>query len=156
MASKRVRVGAVNTAILSGKLDLSVWGEDELIRGQRRAKNGKFQGRPPKIVPKAIHDELVRRRLSKAGDLLDESIVDAVLLLRQVVTDDEAQYADRIKAAQLIMDRVMGRAPQTVRLEVEPPWVAALAGAIAEAGPISPPTPLELDEYDEAEEVEEA
>ena len=47
----RVRMSDTNTAILRGELDLTAWSEEELIRGQRRARNGHFQGRPPRVVP---------------------------------------------------------------------------------------------------------
>ncbi len=102
MPGRRIQVGKANAAILDGTADLSLWDEEELLRGQRKSRNGKFQGSPPKMVPKKIHDELVKRKLSRAYELLNESIVDAVLVLREVVTDDEADYSDRIKAATLI------------------------------------------------------
>jgi hypothetical protein len=128
----RVGIGMTNLAILNGDEDLSLWSEEELIRGQRRAKNGKWQGRKPKVVPVAVHNELVRRRLSQAGELLRESLVDAVTLLREVVQDEEAQYSDRIKAATLIMDRVMGKAAEhvTLTLQEEPPWAKVIRAAI--------------------------
>lgn len=125
-----IRVGKTNEAILNGDMDLTAWSEEELLRGQRRAHTGRFTGRPPKVVPMAVHNELVRRRMSKAADLLNESIVDAVLLLRQVVTDEEAAYTDRIKASQLILDRVMGKAPERIELSLEPPWATALRAAM--------------------------
>src|SRR4051812_38504065 len=81
MQSNKITLGKSNLAILSGEADLSLWTEEELIRGQRRAANGRWMGRPPKVVPKAVHDELVKRKLSKAYDLLDESIYDAVAVL---------------------------------------------------------------------------
>jgi hypothetical protein len=132
-----IRVGKTNLAILNGDMDLSTWSEEELIRGQRRAHTGRFTGRPPKVVPMAVHNELVRRRLSKAADLLNESVVDAVLLLRQVVTDEEANYGDRIKAAQLIVERVMGKTPERIELTMEPPWAMALRAAMG--GPVRSP-----------------
>ena len=135
MPGRRIQVGITNAAILDGTDKLELWDEEELIRGQRKGRNGKFQGRPPKMVPKALHDELVKRKLSKAYALLNESIVDAVLVLREVVTDDEAEYSDRIKAATLIMDRVMGRAPERIIVESEPPWAAALRNALVFPGP---------------------
>jgi hypothetical protein len=131
----RVRVGKTNLAILNGDEDLSLWSEEELIRGQRRDRNGRWSGRPPKIVPAAVHNELVRRRLSAAGEVLRESLVDAVTLLREVVQDKDALYSDRIRAANLIMDRVLGKAPEQVRLSVseEPPWAIAIRAAIGPA-----------------------
>lgn len=133
----RIGVGNTNLAILNGDEDLSLWDDEELIRGQRRDRNGRWSGRPPKVVPTAVHAELVRRRLSKAGELLRESLVDAVLLLREVVTDDDADYGDRIKAASLIIDRVMGRAPEnmTIKVEHEPPWAVAIRAALVDGPP---------------------
>jgi hypothetical protein len=136
----RVRVGKTNLAILNGEHDLSLWDDEELIRGQRRDRNGRWSGRPPKVVPSAVHAELVRRRLSKAGEVLRESLVDAVTLLRQVVQDEDAQNSDRIKAANLIMDRVLGKAPEhvTFTLQEEPPWAVAIRAAIGTAPLRSP------------------
>lgn len=131
MPRKPVYIGNTNQAILSGEADLSIWTDEELMRGQRRDRNGKWGGRPPKVVPTAIHNELVRRRLSKAGELLNESVVDAVQLLRKVVVDDDANYADRIKAAVIIMERVMGKTPDRVELTAEvKPWEVALRNGI--------------------------
>lgn len=149
---QKVRVGHTNTAILRGELDIGTWSDEELIRGQRRAVTGQFKGRPPKVVPKAIHDELVRRKLSKAYDLLKDSLVDAVVLLRTVVTDPDAQYADRIKAAKIIMDRVLGKATERVELGFqEPPWATALRSAlqVAPVTGIISASSLEEDEDDE-------
>lgn len=141
----RVRVGNTNTAILRGDMDLSVWSEEELIRGQRRAKDGRWTGRPPAVVPKAIHDELVKRRMSKAGEMLRDSLVDAVELLRQVILDDDAQYSDRIKAAQLVMERVMGKSPERVEIAVEPPWATALRHALVDVDVVG--TVIDVDSY---------
>jgi len=131
MSTKAVYVGKTNQAILAGEADLSIWTEEELMRGQRRDKNGKWGGRPPKVVPTAVHNELVRRRLSKAGQLLNESVVDAVKLLQKVVVDEDANYADRIKAAVIIMERVMGKTPDRVEISAEvKPWEIALRNGI--------------------------
>ena len=130
--TKKMHIGIMNTAILNGEEDLSVWTEEELIRGQRRNKNGYFQGRPPKIVPKAVHNELVRRRLSRAGEILRDDLVAAVELLGTVVRDDEAAYSDRIKAANIIIERVLGKTPERMKITVEeePPWAAAIRSAV--------------------------
>lgn len=45
----------------AGKLDLSDWDIEELLRGYRRAKDGSFRGRPPLVVPREVHDELAKR-----------------------------------------------------------------------------------------------
>lgn len=120
---KSITLGNTNTAILNGDEDLSLWSDEELLRGQRRARNGRWQGRPPKVVPMAVHHELNRRRMSKAREVLDESLEAAVSLFAEVVKDKDAPLDLRLKAAKEIVDRTMGKAPDTVSIHVEKaPW----------------------------------
>lgn len=123
-----VSLGHTNTAIVNGDEDLSLWSDEELLRGQRRARNGKWMGRPPKVVPMAVHHEMNRRRMSRAREVLDESLEAAVSLFAEVVNDTEAPTDLRLKAAKEIMDRVMGKAPDKVSIRLEPePWELAVA-----------------------------
>ncbi len=127
-----MRISPVTKAIIDGTEDLSTWTQEELERGIRRGQDGRFR-KPPRLVAKAVHDELVRRRMSRAYDLLRKSTYDAVRLLREVVNDDEADLVVRVKAAELILDRVLGKAPQTVALDVtanSAPWQRMAATAI--------------------------
>lgn len=113
--------------------DVSLWSEEELIRGTRKDRNGKWVGRPPKVVPKALHDELVRRKMDKAFTLLRENIVAPTEVLVELATDSEVESGVRLKAATTILDRVLGKAPETLKLHVaqEPPWAVALRSALA-------------------------
>ena len=119
MTGKPVHVGRINRAILDDKEDLSLWDEEELLRGQRRSRNGDFQGSKPKVVPKRIHDELVRRTLSKAHETLRSSLEDAVTLFATVVRDKNADLKLRLMAAKEIKDSVMGKAPINVDVYVQ-------------------------------------
>jgi hypothetical protein len=128
--TKPVYIGETNRAILSGAEDLSLWSEEELLRGQRKAKNGRWTGRPPKVVPLRVHEELTRRRLSTAYELLREDLVAAVQVLGEVVRDNEAPTKDRLRAAELIIERVMGKAPVKVELGVRTKFEEALEAMI--------------------------
>jgi hypothetical protein len=118
--SARPRSGDVCTTqrILNGTEDLSVWSEEELIRGVRRGKDGRFRNKP-KVIPHAVHAELVKRKMAKAYDLLRESTYDAVQVLVEVAKDENADTATRVKAAELILDRTLGKAPQHVSLDFQ-------------------------------------
>src|SRR4051794_8597810 len=100
---KLISVGKTSAAILNGDEDLSLWDDEELRRGYRRDKNGIWSGRKPKVVPRAIHDELVRRTLDEAGEVLRDSLVDAVQLYRQILNDVEAPLNLRLQAADKIV-----------------------------------------------------
>lgn len=126
-----VRVGKVNTRVLTGAEDLSEWDEEELRRGQRRDKNGAFQGRAPVIVPKVIHDELVRRTISKANKLMNENLYAAVEVLTEIVTGQDIEAKDKLRAIAMIMDRTMGKTPDKVEVSGEvPPWQVAIQAGI--------------------------
>jgi hypothetical protein len=131
-----VKVSETTQRILNGTEDLSVWSEEELTRGVRRGKDGKFRNKP-KVIPHAVHQELVKRRMSRAYDLLRESTYDAVKVLVEVAKDENADTAVRVKAAELILDRALGKAPQHVSVDVNAPWRQLMAQAIVAS--VDPP-----------------
>ena len=123
-----IRLGASTTRILVGSEDLSTWTDEELRRGQRADKNGRFQGRVPKVVPKAVHDELVKRTLYEAGEKLRTNLVAAVDVLVDVMTGADVEPKDKLKAVSMIMDRVLGKAPEKVEHHIsgDTKWEKAL------------------------------
>lgn len=116
--SQRIQIGKRNAALLAGLTDLSDWSDEELQRGQKKSRRGTWEGRPPKIVPKALHDELVRRTMSKAGELLRDNLVGATEVLISLATGEDVDDAVRLKASAMIMDRVLGKTPERVDLNV--------------------------------------
>lgn len=117
-----VRIGQMNTRILTGQEDLSTWEDEELKRGQRRDKNGRFQGKPPLVVPKALHDELIRRTMSRSHMILVEAVEDAATAVVEIMNgfytegEDDPKAKDRLKAAEMIMNRVLGKEPIKVEI----------------------------------------
>lgn len=133
--NNKVSIGKTNMAILSGEEDLSIWSEEELIRGQKKGKNGRWTGRKPKVVPAVIHNELTRRRMGEAYDVMRDDLVGAVQLLGVVVRDPDASNRDRLKAAELIMDRVLGKATERVEVKLSPePWEQLVVDGIVDFG----------------------
>ncbi len=125
-------VGHSTARVLRGEDDLSTWDEQELEYGVRRLSNGRWPPKP-KVVAKDVHDEFVRRRMTKAVNLLRTSTVKAVQLLAQVVDDEDATYRDRIAAAKLIIDRTLPAIqPVDLHLSTETlePWQLMMADAI--------------------------
>lgn len=131
-----VRVGASASMVLAGEDDLSEWSDEELKRGMRCVqagpRKGRFIGKPPVVVPKKLHDELVRRTLSKANMLMLENSERAVQVLVAIVDDETIDAKDRLVAVRMILDRVMGKAPERIDFSVsgDPEWLQALRGGI--------------------------
>lgn len=151
---QRVRVSKSTSKALSSG-DLSDWDDEELARGQKRSKDGSFRGRPPAIVPKVLHDELVRRTLENAQNILVDNIQDACTALTEIVKDPDANDSDRLKAIDMIMNRVMGKAPEKVEITAEiKPWEQALeSGILRDVDPdkeVIDVTPEDDDDWEEA------
>ena len=130
-----LRVGRSTVAILSGSEDVSTWSDEELKRGKKRSKNGDWSGRPPTVVPKAIHDEIVRRKMRKAYDLLRINTYRAVRVLAEIALDKTVDPAIRTKAATEILDRGLGKPVERMNIQVDAPWQQLMAQAIVPALP---------------------
>jgi hypothetical protein len=122
-------VSSTTAGILAGELDVSEWTDEELIRGQRKDN---WSGRPPTVVPSAIHSELVKRRMSKAYDLLRTNARRAVAVLVEVATDKKAPPAIRVQAATEILDRTLGKPTERMELDVDvmKPWQRLIASSV--------------------------
>jgi hypothetical protein len=127
-----IRINARTADALDNPDDVKTWDEEELRRGYRRAADGTFKGRPPKVVPMECYHELQRRVLKDAEVLMQTNLQKAVEQLVALVdspfTDDNA----RLKAIDMIMNRVMGKAPEKVSVAVsveEPKWMQAMKEA---------------------------
>lgn len=126
----RIYLGKTNTNILVGKNDVSDWTEEELVAGRRQSKNGTFSGRPPVVVPKAVHDELVKRTLNNAQEHMRNNLEGIVEVLVDIATGPGIEPKDRLKAIGMVMDRVMGKVPDTINLKPDAPWVQAITDGI--------------------------
>jgi hypothetical protein len=123
-------VGRTQVSILKGEDDLSDWTDEELRRGQRISKSGDWSGRPPQLVARQIHEELVKRKLKRATELLKTSSWKAVKVLAEIATDRQADYNIRLKAATEILDRSIGKPREHVDMTIEAPWQRIMATAI--------------------------
>jgi len=71
-----------------------------------------------------------------AHKLLGENLVKAVQVLVDIAEDKRADKAVRVKAAGMIMDRVMGKVPDRVHLaedDPEPTWAKAIRAGMVQA-----------------------
>lgn len=101
--------------------------DEELARGQCRNRDGGFSARPPKMIPKAVHDRMVEQLFERANQAFKVALVPAVETLGKIAIGDAYEPADRIKAASLIVDRVMGKNAEVIVHKQDSPWELALS-----------------------------
>jgi hypothetical protein len=112
-----VRTGLRTQAVLAGEDDLSTWTDEELVRGQRKDRNGRWSGSQPKVIPYAIVHERNRRQCQKAYDQMRDAVVDAAQYLTAVARGTEQPNRHRLHACEVLFNRVLGKEPQTIQIE---------------------------------------
>lgn len=135
----RVALSPSMSRVYRGEDDLSEWTDEELQRGKRKV-NGQFHGPDPKVLPRAIVDELNRRTFQQATSIVRDDVEDAVRLWGDIVRDPEADLALRLEASKEIANRILGKPTERTQVQLSvdrAPWeraiMAGLVGTDAEA-----------------------
>jgi hypothetical protein len=115
-------------ALLSGTITVKDLDNEEIARMQVRSRDGSFGGRR-RAVPSHLAQQMQREGIRRATELFRISAPAAVDGLLKIAEDPDAKDSDRIKAYSIIMDRGLGRVPETVRIEQGelPAWDADAA-----------------------------
>jgi hypothetical protein len=125
--------------IAEAVLDLEEWDNEELIRGYKRNRNGRF-GKAPAYIPREIQQEAFRRLIGRGERKMKVAYLEAVEALIKLAHDADSEKV-KLDAIKTLMERVVGKVPDVVRVSQEAPWEAMLADAIV---PLSEALPLEL------------
>lgn len=111
-----VHLGKTQSLIATGQEDLTQWDDEELAMGRRRDSRGNLSGRKPIYYTRPIFEELVRRTMSQAHELMRENTVVAIQMLVDIVKGGDVEDKDRLKAIDMILNRVLGKEP--IKVEV--------------------------------------
>lgn len=122
MPGNRIVVGKSTLELLDNP-DYSEWEDDELIRGQRRASDGTWKGRRPKVVPLALLYELNKRATTHGMRKMYAGLEDAIDYLVNVARGVSLADKDRIHACEVVINRCLGNTPQKVELRTVEPSV---------------------------------
>jgi hypothetical protein len=130
--------------IAESVLDLEDWDNEELIRGYRRNRSGRF-GEPPKYISREIQQEAFRRLIGRGERKMKQAYIEAVEQLVKLARSANSEKT-RLEAIKVLMERVVGKVPDIVHVSQEAPWEAMLADAIV---PLSEAIPFELTPNDD-------
>lgn len=125
----RIRVSGRTAEMLydarAGVLDCSDWDLEELMRGQRRAKNGRFVGRPPLMVPRGVYEELARRVQSQVAHQLRALAAEHIEPIYKKIMEAHSKGIDpedvpglrlQLEAAKDLMDRFIVSKTENIRV----------------------------------------
>jgi hypothetical protein len=125
------RVPRVWKSFVDGRIPFSEMDDEELARLQVRNRNGDFGGTRPKMMPTALvqahEQELMRRNTT----LLKEVLLKATQVHIDVMNDENADPALRMRAAQYMQERLMGKTPDKMEIKAElKPWEGLISGIL--------------------------
>ena len=104
--------------LMNGTLSVEELDDEECVRGQLRASDGSFRGRPPKAVPRELYlkmqSEAAKRWENKLKGMVDLSIE----ALGKLVTGGRSEMV-RYQAAVYLVERTMGKIPDKVQVSAE-------------------------------------
>jgi hypothetical protein len=108
---------------------------EELARGQIRDKNGNFGGRPPAWIPRDFHRACLKELMRRGATLWRENYVAAIQVMTEIATGKgagrHATPGERLRAAQYVVERLEGKIPERVEIQIDAPWEAAIADIVA-------------------------
>ena len=119
---------AEDVLIADGKLSIDDWDEEELIRGYRRGRNGRF-GEPPKYIPREVQQEAFRRLVRLGERRMRQEYLSIVDELINLATDRTVSDKVRLEAIKEVQNRVVGKTPD-VTVSVEAPWQDMLVDSL--------------------------
>jgi len=125
---KRNSIYAEDALIAEGKLTLDDWDEQELIRGYRRGRNGRF-GDPPKYIPREVQQEAFRRLVRVGERKMRQQYLNIIDELINLATDRTVSDKTRLEAIKEVQNRVVGKTPEMV-VTTEAPWQDMLVDSV--------------------------
>lgn len=130
-------------AIAEGILSLDDWDNQELIRGYRRSRDGKF-GKPPKYIPREVQHEAFRRLVHRGNRKFREAYMQTVEDLIELAHTSSSDKV-KLEAQKELLNRIVGKVPDiVVGAQMEQPWENILADSIV---PLSDePIDMQLDD----------
>jgi len=109
--------------VRKGLIPWSDLDSEELARLQLRDRNGSFSGLKPLIIPRELVQAHTRELLSRNDKLMREVILKATSVFTDIIESTTATDADKMRAAQYLHDRILGKTPDKVEIKAElKPW----------------------------------
>lgn len=105
-------------AFVKGEITIDDLDDEEIMRAQIKNADGNFKGRPPKYVPHEFAQAIVAKQHELVASRIAGLVTQAFDTLSDVMGKPFPQPGDsaRVKAAQLVLERYLGRVPETVNI----------------------------------------
>ena len=119
--------------LFDGRLKVEDLDDEELVRGQLRGRNGRFNGPQPAWVPRQFIEGMHRESVKRARDKWDENLLAAQEELLSMAMNHKVEDSIRLRALTYIIERSTGKIPDKMEITAElKPWEKLLQNAALE------------------------
>jgi hypothetical protein len=116
-----IRLRGRYAKFLAGEITVEDLDDDELAQGRLKSSDGTFRGRPPAVVPGEMVQAMRREWLKRANNSLAEALMGAGLGTIKDLAANAVDESVRLRAADLIVQRTMGKVPDKIEIAAEDP-----------------------------------
>ena len=115
--------------MLDGTLKVEDLSDQEIRRNRVAADNGVFSGSAPRL-PSHLVAKFQNEALKRAQSRFLTAAPEAVQALINMGTDPDVSEAVRVRALQLVLERALGKTPDTVHVTTHDKWGALLGDGL--------------------------
>lgn len=127
---------------LNGNIKVEDLDDDELAQGRLKAVDGTFKGRPPRVIPTEMVQAMRREWLSRAEAKLREALHQhGIGTLVDLAKNETIDPAVRLRAAEKIIERTMGKVPERVTFAAEDPVETLFRNILQDPAGLAPHEP---------------
>lgn len=122
LKTKHYKISPRYQQFMDGTLTMDDLDDEEIMRGQIRAKDGSFRGQPPQMVPREFSRQLIIARQDVFNKTIAPMVVTALNTLNEVMGGRGrlgSQDSARVSAAKLVLERAIGRVPEQIQIQAE-------------------------------------
>lgn len=111
---------------------------EELARGQLRADDGTFKGRPPSFVPREFSQYAFKELSRRFNEQMKTAVLQATEQYISIAADPAVDVKTRAKMLEHIMARVFGPIPKEVTVKQDAPWETVFTRFVDNEGDAAP------------------
>lgn len=136
-----IRLRGRYAEFLQGKITVEDLDDDELAQGRLKSSDGTFRGRPPQVIPAEMVQAMRREWMSRAEARLREALLENGIGTLTDLAKNSPDDSVRLRAAQAIIERTMGKVPDKVVLAAEDPIETLFKGILTDPFGLAPHEP---------------
>lgn len=137
-----IRLRGRYAQLLSGDISVEDLDDEELAQGRLKATDGTFKGRPPRVIPADLVNRMRKEWLSRAEAKLRDALMEkGIGTLVELAGNPEVDAQVRLRAADKIIERTMGKVPDRVHIAADDPVEALFRGILNDPFGLAPHEP---------------